>query len=87
MHRLQEKHEGRLDEPANLWEALGIPAPDFAEDQSKAPPVDQKLLWSFVRQELSGTELRNVCELLVRFRSWDEAYDQMRREYWASKRA
>ena len=62
--------------PASLWQALGIPEPEF-RDESLGPAVDEELLLRLVRRELSPEQQRAVYLLIDSFRSWSEAHAKL----------
>ncbi len=69
----------RRDE-LDLWKELGLPRPQYDEDQSKAPPVDRDALRAHLNRENSEADARRICELMVRFRSWAEAMGEIATE-------
>jgi hypothetical protein len=57
-------------------EKKDIPPSPWQEDQSVAPPMDDRtklLLRAYVRGELAGGEVRQVRSLCLRFQSWENA--------------
>ena len=60
-------------ERRKIWlEGIGIEPPDW-EDDALAPPVDERALRAFVRNELSSEAETRVLALALHFRSWATA--------------
>lgn len=63
------------DDRDRFFRVFGVtPQPYWPDEQ--APPLDSARLLALVRHELSPEDSREVCLLLVRFRTWSEAYAQ-----------
>jgi hypothetical protein len=77
MNRMQPNNPERRRDEIDMWKDLGVPAPQYDEDQSKAPPVDRDALRAHLNRENSEEEARRICELMVRFRSWAEAMGEI----------
>jgi hypothetical protein len=65
-----------LDRP--LHEVLGIEL-NFAPEHL-APPIDERKLLAFIRQELHGDEREEVIGLVSSFQSWYEALGNVLRK-------
>jgi len=80
MDRRERKKQKPSDESENSLEALGIPArrtSDLWASEDHAPPVDRKLLKEYLRLKLSDHDMERVEGLILRFRSWDYAHDEL----------
>jgi hypothetical protein len=69
--------EGDLDRP--LLDILGV-VPEFAPDHL-SPPVDERRLLAFIRNEVSPDDRSEIFELVTSFRPWFSSWRLlMRRE-------
>lgn len=68
--------EGGADDsptPTEFFQEFGVqPAPYLSENES--PPLDRSKLRALAERTLGEAEARVVCELMVRYQSWREAY-------------
>lgn len=55
---------------------LGLPERKFL-DEKLAPPVDHELLRKYEDKQLSSVVYEQVDDLIVGFRSWNDAYTEM----------
>ena len=65
-----------LDQP--LEEVLGIPREYAAEEY--APPIQPDVLRAFIDRTLLADEADEVITLIATFRSWHDAWAELRRE-------
>jgi hypothetical protein len=84
MNAIQMKNSPKHDDDVNIWKALGVPAPRF-EDERYAPPLDERLVRAYVRNELTREQAEKVDLLALRFRSWSKATSDMAMEELVAK--
>lgn len=53
--------------------AFGVVLPEW-EDERTAPPVEEERIGALLEARLGREEFRRVADLILRFRSWAEAY-------------
>ena len=70
---------------ARLWNDLKIPVPPW-EPEANAPEIDQDLIRKVIENRGTDQEEKLILSLLLRFRSWVEAYIQQA-EIWKANRS